>query len=66
MLKVKADILPFLIFLTYLILAEKIVIVNTYLVGAVKYREKNHMTVISASNLRSISNGFTYAESYLR
>src|SRR3954464_11212019 len=48
MLKVKADILPFLI-LTYLIFAEKIMIVNTCLIGAVKYyREKYHMTVISA------------------
>src|SRR4051794_4166514 len=48
MLKIKADILPFLI-LTYLIFAEKIMIVNTCLIGAVKYyREKYHMTVISA------------------
>ena len=39
--------------------AEKIMIVNMCLIGAVKYREKNHMTVISAGeNLTYIGKTF--------
>jgi len=50
MLKVKVDILPFLIFLTYLIFVKKIMIVSTCLISVVKYRDistRKNLTYIS-------------------
>src|ERR687884_249816 len=59
MLKVKADILPFLILSAYLIFSEKIVIARMCLIGAVLFLwlHKFHLILILCHEIcRSISN----------